>query len=31
MQFIDWLTGAEGREAIAGFRIQGEQQFFPAR
>jgi tungstate transport system substrate-binding protein len=31
MQFIDWLTGAEGREAIAAFRIQGEQLFFPAR
>ncbi len=31
MRFINWLTGAEGREAIASFRIQGEQLFFPAR
>jgi tungstate transport system substrate-binding protein len=29
-QFIEWLTGAEGRRAIAGFRVNGEQLFFPA-
>lgn len=29
-QFIEWLTSAEGRRAIAGFRVNGEQQFFPA-
>ena len=31
MQFIDWLTGAEGRRAIADFRVNGEQLFFPAQ
>lgn len=31
MQFIEWLTGPEGRQAIAGFRVHGEQLFFPAR
>jgi tungstate transport system substrate-binding protein len=30
MQFIEWLTGAEGRRAIASFRVNGEQLFFPA-
>ncbi|HUQ29474.1 MAG TPA: substrate-binding domain-containing protein [Usitatibacter sp.] len=29
MQFIEWLTGAEGRRAIAEFRVNGEQLFFP--
>ena len=29
MQFIEWLTGAEGRRAIAGFRVNGEQLFYP--
>ena len=28
-RFIDWLTGPEGQAAIAGFRIGGEQVFFP--
>ncbi|MBI4184402.1 MAG: extracellular solute-binding protein [Proteobacteria bacterium] len=27
--FVDWLTGPEGRAAIAGFRVGGEQPFFP--
>ena len=27
--FIDWLVSAEGQEAIAAFRINGEQAFFP--
>ena len=27
-QFVEWLTGAEGRRAIAGFRVNGEQLFF---
>jgi tungstate transport system substrate-binding protein len=27
--FIDWLTGPRGQEAIASFRIEGEQLFFP--
>lgn len=29
MQFIEWLTGPDGREAIAAFRVNGEQLFFP--
>ena len=28
--FIDWLIGPEGQGAIASFRIDGEQVFFPA-
>ena len=28
-RFIDWLTGPEGQAAIAGYRIGGEQVFFP--
>lgn len=27
--FIDWLISPEGQAAIAGFKINGEQQFFP--
>ena len=27
--FIDWLISAEGQKAIADFKIDGEQQFFP--
>ncbi|MBL6079348.1 substrate-binding domain-containing protein [Belnapia sp. T18] len=27
--FIDWITGAAGQAAIAGYRINGEQLFFP--
>jgi len=29
MQFIEWLTSPEGQAAIAAFRIEGEQLFFP--
>lgn len=29
MQFVEWITGREGREAIASFRVGGEQLFFP--
>lgn len=29
MQFIEWITGGEGRRAITGFRVNGEQLFFP--
>jgi tungstate transport system substrate-binding protein len=29
-QFVAWITGAEGRRAIAAFRVNGEQLFFPA-
>lgn len=28
--FIDWLTGAEGQQAIADFKIDGQQLFFPS-
>jgi tungstate transport system substrate-binding protein len=28
-RFVDWLVSAEGQAAIAGFRIEGEQLFFP--
>lgn len=28
-RFIDWLIGPEGQQAIASFRIGGEQVFFP--
>jgi tungstate transport system substrate-binding protein len=27
--FIDWITGREGQAAIASFKIDGEQLFFP--
>jgi len=27
--FINWMTGAEGQQAIAQFRIKGRQVFFP--
>jgi tungstate transport system substrate-binding protein len=27
--FIDWITGAEGQAAIASYKINGEQLFFP--
>lgn len=29
MQFIDWLTSAEGQAAIAAYRIDGQPLFFP--
>jgi tungstate transport system substrate-binding protein len=28
--FIDWLVSPEGQQAIAGYRIGGEQLFFPS-
>lgn len=28
-RFIDWILSAPGQEAIAGYRINGEQLFFP--
>jgi tungstate transport system substrate-binding protein len=27
--FLDWLTGPDGQKAIADFKIEGEQLFFP--
>ena len=29
--FIDWLTGPDGQHAIAGYRLNGQQLFFPVR
>jgi tungstate transport system substrate-binding protein len=28
-QFVDWLTSAEGQKAIADYKVNGEQLFFP--
>ena len=28
-RFIDWLVSAEGQRDIAGYKINGEQLFFP--
>ena len=28
-QFVDWLISPEGQKAIAGYKINGEQLFFP--
>ena len=27
--FVDWITGADGQAAIAAFRVDGQQLFFP--
>jgi tungstate transport system substrate-binding protein len=27
--FVDWLTSLRGQEAIAAFRVDGQQLFFP--
>jgi tungstate transport system substrate-binding protein len=27
--FVDWLISPEGQKAIAGYKIGGEQLFFP--
>jgi len=27
--FVDWLTSSEGQEAIAAYRVEGQQLFFP--
>ena len=27
--FIDWILGAEGQAAIAAFKLNGQQLFFP--
>ena len=27
--FVEWLTSGEGQEAIAAYRVQGQQLFFP--
>jgi tungstate transport system substrate-binding protein len=28
-RFVDWLVSPAGQEAIAGYKINGEQLFFP--
>jgi tungstate transport system substrate-binding protein len=28
-QFIDWLVSSEGQKAIADYKIDGQQLFFP--
>jgi tungstate transport system substrate-binding protein len=28
-QFIDWLVSPDGQRAIAGYKINGKQLFFP--
>ncbi|MCC6658501.1 MAG: substrate-binding domain-containing protein [Rhodocyclaceae bacterium] len=30
MKLIEWITSKEGQELIAGFRVSGEQLFFPS-
>jgi tungstate transport system substrate-binding protein len=30
MDFINWLTGADGQAAIAAFKVDGEALFFPS-
>lgn len=30
MQLIDWITSNEGQQAIASYRIEGQQLFFPS-
>lgn len=30
MQLIDWITGSEGQKAIAAFRVDAQQVFFPS-
>ena len=30
VQLIDWITSDEGQKAIAGFRVDGQQVFFPS-
>jgi tungstate transport system substrate-binding protein len=27
--FVDWILGAEGQQAIAGFKLEGQPLFFP--
>jgi tungstate transport system substrate-binding protein len=29
MAFIDWLTSQQGQDAIASYKVAGEQLFFP--
>ncbi|SOZ37414.1 substrate-binding domain-containing protein [Cupriavidus neocaledonicus] len=29
MKLVDWITSREGQDAIAGYKVEGEQLFFP--
>lgn len=29
MKLVDWITSTEGQQAIAGYKVEGEQLFFP--
>ncbi|MBM3533498.1 MAG: hypothetical protein FJX60_10740 [Alphaproteobacteria bacterium] len=29
MDFVNWITGADGQQAVAAYRIDGEPLFFP--
>jgi len=29
MKFVEWVTSKEGQDAIAGYKVEGEQLFFP--
>jgi tungstate transport system substrate-binding protein len=29
MKFVEWITSPEGQTAIAGYKVEGEQLFFP--
>jgi tungstate transport system substrate-binding protein len=29
-QFVDWITGEAGQQAIAGYQLNGQQLFFPS-
>lgn len=30
MKLVEWITSKEGQEAIAGYKVEGEQLFFPS-
>jgi tungstate transport system substrate-binding protein len=30
MDLIEWITSAEGQKALAAFKVNGEQLFFPS-
>ncbi|MEK7490804.1 MAG: tungsten ABC transporter substrate-binding protein, partial [Pseudomonadota bacterium] len=29
MKFVEWVTSKEGQDAIASYKVEGEQLFFP--
>jgi tungstate transport system substrate-binding protein len=30
MKLIEWITSKEGQDLVAGFKVNGEQLFFPS-